>query len=149
MLIISVGEKNPEKNDAKKHFKELQYEDDMESALLCLALSLGPMISYAQAEEAPLTRATMAQWLVDTFSLSYDADMAQSFSDVPDMSPYYEAICVCVAGGIIRLTGNTGSYDPNGLVSREQAAVMLWQSGLPEGIPEALPAGCCSGKMEL
>lgn len=92
----------------------------------------------AYAAEEPMTRAAMAQLIVDTFELQYDKSMDMPCSDVtPDM-PEYEAICVCYNR---RLMSGTGSnhFDPNGTITRAQAATILYRTGIPDGTPNIIP----------
>ena len=71
--------------------------------------------------DAPMTRAEMATILANLLGLKDQAD--NTFADVKSGAWYEDAILKCAKAGIIEGTGS--GADPEGRITREQAAVML------------------------
>lgn len=92
----------------------------------------------AYAAEEPMTRAAMAQFIVDTFELQYDESMAMPYSDVTTDMPEYEAICVCYNRSIMAGM-DSKHFAPNGTITRAQVATMLYRTGIPNGTPDVIP----------
>ena len=78
----------------------------------------------------PMSRAEMAAWLYRAVALLHDAptpppldETAPGFPDVPDGAWYGVYARWAAAGGVIAAEG--GAFNPGGIVTRAQAAVML------------------------
>jgi len=111
-------------------------------AFICLTLSffVGGVIPTAYATEDPLTRGTAAQLMVDTFGFEYDSTMTIPFTDVPEDSPYYKAICIMFHRGILNGVGSS-RFDVYGNVTREMLATILFRTAnLSSTVPDEIPS---------
>lgn len=72
--------------------------------------------------EQPMTRAEMAQVLVNAFQLS--SIKAQAYTDVSPSHPYYEAINI-LSGSQVTTGYPDGTYKPNAPVTRAEFAVFM------------------------
>jgi len=71
------------------------------------------------------TRAVFAHMIVQAFGLEMPQNQAPaSFNDVPDGHPAQNSIKILATHGIIQGTGG-GNFNPNGDITREQAATMI------------------------
>lgn len=116
------------------------------SILLTFALLLGALPIRASAGEmleAPFTRASFCQFLVDGLELKYDASMTVDFSDVPATHPNYQAIAILVHTGLVIGSGD-GTFYPESFLSRSEAASLLYRLGLPGSVPETMPSDVSS-----
>ncbi len=106
------------------------------SLLLCLFFVDAVPISYAA--EQPLTKGELALLLMENLELEYDSSMTIPYEDVPESSPYYEAVCVCHNTGIM----NDGStwFSVNQLQTRNSLANYLYKTGLPSVCPDIIPS---------
>ena len=71
--------------------------------------------------DAPITRAEMAAAIARLLGLTETAE--NTFADVEEGAWYAQAILQCAAAGIIQ--GSNGMANPNGTLTRQEAAVML------------------------
>ena len=71
--------------------------------------------------DAPITRAEMAAAIARLLGLTETAE--NTFTDVEAGAWYAQAILQCAAAGIIQ--GSNGMANPNGTLTRQEAAVML------------------------
>lgn len=86
--------------------------------------------SAVPAEETPLTRAELASMLYEKAGKPV-VNYAMSYSDVAEDASYAEAVRWAASEGLISGYGD-GSFGPNDVVTREQAAVILWRcAGTP------------------
>jgi len=106
--------------------------------MLGLVLMLLSVQTLAAPTENLLTRGELAQMLMELFELEYDEGMTTSFEDVPRESPYYEAVSVMFAKGIISGTSST-TFGVDDTLTRAEAATILYRMGIPDGTPETLP----------
>ena len=91
--------------------------------LFAVCLMLGWNVPTAgAAEEEPMTRGSLAQFLMDTLELEYDSSMTIPFTDVSPSDPYYEAVCVCYNKGLLRLYSDINYYDIECTVQRDEFA---------------------------
>lgn len=72
--------------------------------------------------DAQMTRAEFAQMLCNLMGYTQTSDTV--FTDLPEDDPAAEAISKLVKAGVMNGVGD-GKVDPNGTLTREQAAVML------------------------
>ena len=113
--------------------------------LFAVCLVLGWTVPTAgAAEEEPMTRGSLAQFLMDTLELEYDSSMTIPFTDVSPSDPYYEAVCVCYNKGLLRLYSDINYYDIECTVQRDEFAYALRSTGLPEKYPDTIPADITS-----
>ena len=113
--------------------------------LFAVCLVLGWTVPTAgAAEEEPMTRGSLAQFLMDTLELEYDSGMTIPFTDVSPSDPYYEAVCVCYNKGLLRLYSDINYYDIECTVQRDEFAYALRSTGLPEKYPDTIPADITS-----
>lgn len=103
-----------------------------------------PSASAVEDEEEPLTRGTLAQFLMDALELEYDSSMTIPFTDVSPSDPYYEAVCVCYNKRLINGYGDNTYYYPDMFLSRTRLAQILYQTGLPEKYPDTIPSDISS-----
>jgi len=91
-------------------------------ALLCLIL----IPASAFAAEEPLTRAELAELIYHKFQPSITGSV-QTFTDLEGCTPAQKtAIGVLAANGV--LSGSSaGTFDPNGIATRGQSAVIIWR----------------------
>lgn len=113
--------------------------------LFAVCLMLGWNVPTAgAAEEEPMTRGSLAQFLMDTLELEYDSSMTIPFTDVSPSDLYYEAVCVCYNKGLLRLYADVNYYDIECTVQRDEFAYALRSTGLPEKYPDTIPADITS-----
>lgn len=113
--------------------------------LFAVCLVLGWTVPTAgAAEEEPMTRGSLAQFLMDTLELEYDSSMTIPFTDVSSSDPYYEAVCVCYNKGLLRLYADVNYYDIECTVQRDEFAYALRSTGLPEKYPNTIPPDIAS-----
>lgn len=113
--------------------------------LFAVCLVLGWTVPTAgAAEEEPMTRGSLAQFLMDTLELEYDSSMTIPFTDVSPSDSYYEAVCVCYNKGLLRLYADVNYYDIECTVQRDEFAYALRSTGLPEKYPDTIPADITS-----
>ena len=76
-----------------------------------------------EPKEDVLTRAGVCVAIVDAMGWEYEENMAVSFDDLSEDHEAYEAIAILAYKGIV--TGIEGKFNPDGVLSREQLAVIL------------------------
>ena len=101
------------------------------AAALALLLALSLAVSAAAADFAPddglATRGDVVKWLYSDFGRDFPADKADAaFTDITEESGVAEAAAWAAGLGIIKGYGD-GRFGPDDLVTREQAATMLYR----------------------
>ena len=89
----------------------------------------GIVKGITQTEYAPgntLTRAQLAALLVRMFGFTETADITH-FTDVSESDWFYADVRAAYAAGVIKGVSDT-SFNPNGVVTREQTAVMIMRA---------------------
>ena len=113
--------------------------------LFAVCLVLGWNVPTAgAAEEEPMTRGSLAQFLMDTLELEYDSSMTIPFTDVSPSDPYYEAVCVCYNKGLVSGYSGGTYYDLDMCVRRSELANIVYRTGLPEKYPDIIPSDISS-----
>ena len=113
--------------------------------LFAVCLVLGWNVPTAgAAEEEPMTRGSLAQFLMDTLELEYDSSMTIPFTDVSPSDPYYEAVCVCYNKGLVSGYSGGTYYDLDMCVRRSELANIFYRTGLPEKYPDIIPSDISS-----
>lgn len=113
--------------------------------LFAVCLVLGWTVPTAgAAEEEPMTRGSLAQFLMDTLELEYDSGMTIPFTDVSPSDPYYEAVCVCYNKGLVSGYSGGTYYDLDMCVRRSELANIFYRTGLPEKYPDIIPSDISS-----
>ncbi len=106
------------------------------SLLLCIFVVDAAPISYAA--EQPLTNGELALLLMENLDLEYDSSMTIPYTDVPESSPYYEAICACYNIGIMAYDRTLFYIDD--YTTRAHLAYLLCSTGLPTLYPAVRPS---------
>ncbi len=113
--------------------------------LFAVCLVLGWNVPTAgAAEEEPMTRGSLAQFLMDTLELEYDSSMTIPFTDVSPSDPYYEAVCVCYNKGLVSGYSGGTYYDLDMCVRCSELANIFYRTGLPEKYPDIIPSDISS-----
>ena len=90
------------------------------------SVELGLFTGVSETEFAPnngMTRAMLVQVL---YRMQGSPEAGSStFTDVPDSEWYSKAVAWASENGIVN--GSNGKFDPNGLLTREQLAAILWR----------------------
>lgn len=111
---------------------------------VCLVLGWTAPTAGA-AEEEPMTRGSLAQFLMDTLELEYDSSMTIPFTDVSPSDPYYEAVCVCYNKGLVDKRNVVSThYSPDMRMTRGELANILYRTGLAEKYPDTIPSDISS-----
>ena len=79
----------------------------------------------AYEPDAHVTRAQFADMVAKLFGYAYDASVVLPYTDVTSTNEYYEAICTLYGLGIIDANLGATTFDPNKIITREEAASMV------------------------
>ena len=90
------------------------------------AVELGLFTGVSETEFAPNNGMTRAMLVQALYRMQGSPEAGSStFTDVPDSTWYSKAVAWASENGIVN--GSNGKFDPNGLLTREQLAAILWR----------------------
>ena len=90
------------------------------------SVELGLFTGLSETEFAPNNAMTRAMLVQVLYRMQGSPEAGSStFTDVPDSEWYSKAVAWASENGIVN--GSNGKFDPNGLLTREQLAAILWR----------------------
>lgn len=96
------------------------------------AVELGLFTGVTETEFAPNNSMTRAMLVQVLYRMQGSPEAGSStFTDVADSAWYAKAVAWASENGIVN--GSNGRFDPNGLLTREQLAAILWRYAQYEG----------------
>lgn len=96
------------------------------------AVGLGLFTGVTETEFAPNNSMTRAMLVQVLYRMQGSPEAGSStFTDVADSAWYAKAVAWASENGIVN--GSNGRFDPNGLLTREQLAAILWRYAQYEG----------------